>query len=435
MPIRVWEQKREKLASYRPRRVESTPLYRVVYQERNNLEWHWESQFQSRYGVLREEVLKALDAYLDCGILAHGCARAECENQKCRHSIVIPYSCKKRGICPSCSAKRALIFAEHLHSEVLEKVPHRHVVLSLPKRLRPFMKYDRSLNDILLKAAWESLKEMFHAALPQGVPGAVLTVQTAGESLNLNSHIHGICSDGVFDKQGNFHPLSSLNMEKLATLFCHKVLKALQGRGLIADGVVAQILSQKHTGFSAWWGEQLPPGDEGYRLFLARYIDRGPIVNSRIEIDGDVITYHTDKDQLTHEFLPLEFLARITPHIPNKWESTVRYYAHYSHRARGARRKKAASLSTPVILPLPDDQHRKASRAWAALIKRVFEVEPLLCPKCGGRMKIKSLITDPHEVKRLLDNLGIPPFIKPQPISAVGPPQWDLSESDPPLAA
>jgi hypothetical protein len=50
-------------------------------------------------------------------------------------------------------------------------------------------------------------------------------------------------------------------------------------------------------------------------------------------------------------------------------------------------------------------------------------------------MKTKSFITNPHEVKRLLDGLGIPPFIKPLPISAVGPPQWDLSESDPPLAA
>jgi hypothetical protein len=82
MGVRVWERKRENLAAYRPRRVKTTSLYRLVYQERNNLEWQWENQFQSRYGVPRQEVLKTLDAYLDCGILAHGCARAECENQK-----------------------------------------------------------------------------------------------------------------------------------------------------------------------------------------------------------------------------------------------------------------------------------------------------------------------------------------------------------------
>ena len=195
------------------------------------------------------------------------------------------------------------------------------------------------------------------------------------------------------------------------------------------------------------WGEQIPSGDEGYRLFPAGYIPlrpcgatagqvgRGPVVNSRIEIDGDVITCRTDKDRLTHEFSPLEFLARITPHIPNKWESTVRYYAHYSHRARGARKKRAAPASTPAVLPLPDDQHRKASRAWASLIKRVFEVEPLLCPKCGGPMRIKSFITDPHQVKRLLGSVGIPPFIKPLPISGVGPPDMESLCSKPLLAA
>jgi hypothetical protein len=48
------------------------------------------------------------------------------------------------------------------------------------------MKYDRSLNDLLFNAAWQSIKEMFQAVLPGATPGAVLTVQTAGESLNFN---------------------------------------------------------------------------------------------------------------------------------------------------------------------------------------------------------------------------------------------------------
>ena len=52
------------------------------------------------------------------------------------------------------------------------------------------------------------------------------------------------------------------------------------------------------------------PDDKDYRLFLARYIDRGPVADSRIEIVDDVVTYHTDKDGLTHEFSALEFLAR-----------------------------------------------------------------------------------------------------------------------------
>jgi hypothetical protein len=37
--------------------------------------------------------------------------------------------CKRRGVCPSCGAKRAVKFAEHIHSEVIEEVPHRHTVI------------------------------------------------------------------------------------------------------------------------------------------------------------------------------------------------------------------------------------------------------------------------------------------------------------------
>jgi hypothetical protein len=93
------------------------------------------------------EVLKTLDEYLNCGILAHGAARVYCDG--CKHSLLIAFSCKRRGVCPSCGAKRAVKFAEHIYSEVIEDVPHRHTVFTIPKRLRVFFKYDRKLHTIL----------------------------------------------------------------------------------------------------------------------------------------------------------------------------------------------------------------------------------------------------------------------------------------------
>ena len=59
----------------------------------------------------------------------------------------------------------------YLEEEVLEPVPHWHTVLSIPKRLRIFFKYDRGLNHLLFAAAWKAIQEMFAAVLPQGVPG------------------------------------------------------------------------------------------------------------------------------------------------------------------------------------------------------------------------------------------------------------------------
>lgn len=135
-----------------------------MYHARQELEYAWEERFQQQYGVLRDEVLHVLDEYLNCGLLEHGAARVYCDS--CRHSLLVAFSCKKRGVCPSCSKKRAVKFAEHLYHEVLEDVPTRHVVFSIPKRLRPYFRYNRKLCDILFKAAWRSLSER-ELILPQ----------------------------------------------------------------------------------------------------------------------------------------------------------------------------------------------------------------------------------------------------------------------------
>ena len=91
----AWVTSRAKQLKYLRRRPEETSLYHTVYQCRNELEWEWEQRYQPEYGCLRDEVLTALDAYPDCGLLAHGGARARCE--KCSHSRLIAFSCKKRG--------------------------------------------------------------------------------------------------------------------------------------------------------------------------------------------------------------------------------------------------------------------------------------------------------------------------------------------------
>ena len=175
-------------------------------------------------------------------------------------------------------------------------------------------------------------------------------------------------------------------------------------------------------------GEAILPEQQDSQAFVARYIYRGPIANNRIVIDGDIVTYLTN-DGLTHacppkpwrrwEFDALEFLARITPHIPNKWESTTRYYGAYSSRTRGELKKRQQQELTI----LPPTEKKPASRTWAALIKKIYEVDPLTCSKCQGPMKIKAFISDSIEIKRLLANLKIPAFSKPAPIPGPAPPE------------
>jgi hypothetical protein len=98
-------------------------------------------------------------------------------------------------------------------------------------------------------------------------------------------------------------------------------------------------------------------------------------------------------------FDPLDFLAEVTQHIPNKGEHTIRYYGWYSNKSRGMRAKLARlgevvavkNIEAVVDVEEEDTPFRKTCRSrWAALIKKVYEVDPLKCPKCGGQMRIIS---------------------------------------------
>jgi hypothetical protein len=91
-----WEKAKEKLQHYRRRTPEASVLYQIVYHSRDDLQFQWESKFQHQYGCLRDEVVKTFDEYLNCGILAHGAARVYCDG--CKHSILIAFSCKRRGV-------------------------------------------------------------------------------------------------------------------------------------------------------------------------------------------------------------------------------------------------------------------------------------------------------------------------------------------------
>lgn len=400
----TWEKVREKCQHYKRRSPESSTLYQIVFHAKQKLEYCWEERFQSEYGVLRDEVLSVLDEYLNCGLLEHGAARVYCDT--CKHSLLVAFSCKKRGVCPSCSAKRAVIFAEHLYDEVLEDVPTRHIVFSIPKRLRPYFKYNRKLCDILFKAAWKSVEECL--SLETGIPALVLTLQTAGEALNWNPHLHGMIADGVFSEDGTFTQFTEINLKAIEDRFAELVLGAFAKQELITDEVMSQILSQEHSGFSVWVGD--PFQDEGSEKFVARYVERGPLSLEKLTLQDDIVTY-TAKDGTAHEFDAVEFLATLSSHIPKPYESITRYHGWYSCRNRGERKKMIPHETDAIVEPT----HRPSS-SWARCIKQIYELDPLECPKCKSQMRILAFVHDPLEIKNIMKAQGIPDYTAPPPI-------------------
>ena len=403
----LWERAKAKVKWYQRREPEKTDLYRLVSSGRDELPRVWDERFQSEYGCLRDEVLTTFDAYLNCGLLEHGAARVYCDS--CRHSYLVAYSCKKRGVCVSCMAKRAVKFAEHLYEHVLEKIPHRHITFTIPKRIRVFLRYDRGLNDILFSAAWGALKKCLAA---EGTLAAVLTVQSSGEALNHHPHLHGLLADGSFLSDGTFVPFKEIDLGKLNLSFAGRVLAEFHKRELISEEDVAQILSQEHTGFSVWLGDAFE--DKERTLFVARYIERCGLSLQKLSIDEDVVTYITNDGQ-AHEFDALEFLALLSLGVPKPSESVIRYYGWYSCRGRGER-KKRSKLPAASISELPEGPTPTPSLTWAQCIRRIYEVDPLECPRCGAEMRIIAFLHDHHEIEKIMQSLDIPRSQSPPPV-------------------
>jgi hypothetical protein len=105
-----------------------------------------------------------------------------------------------------------------------------------------------------------------------------------------------------------------------------------------------------------------------------------------------------------------EFVARVLVQIPDPRRHLVRYYGAYSNRARGQRRKAEGQLegnsSGEAEEPVPPPPERAAlRRRWANLIRRVYEVDPLVCPRCGAEMRVIGFITEPRVIRRILDHI------------------------------
>ena len=357
----------------------------------------------------------AANKFIKCGDLREGSARVRCDD--CGHSLFVSFSYKVRCFCPSCHQKRILELSMHVREEVFAEVPHRQFVFTIPKRLRIYFRFNRELLGQLPKIAYELIQEVYQAVLGRDdvVPGMVADVQTFGELARWHPHVHAVVSDGVFTPDGMFIPLPTLAVEPFLKLWEHKVFKLLLDEGLITRETVEQMRSWQHSGFSVDKSVLIAATDSDALERLVQYIARCPFSLDRIlkiTTTGHVV-YKAEHDSCRRfpepasgdlragvnrnfqVFDPLDFLAEVTQHIPNKGEHTVRYYGFYSNKSRGMRAKTATEKNIEAVVDVEEEDtpFRKTCRSrWAAMIKKVYEVDPLKCPKCSGQMRIISFI-------------------------------------------
>jgi len=80
----------------------------------------------------------------------------------------------------------------------------------------------------------------------------------------------------------------------------------------------------------------------------------------------------------------------------------VRYYGYYSNKSRGMRKKKENNANSVHNMVESDISRKKFRKNWVRLIQKIYHVDPLLCPKCNGSMRIISYIEDDAIIKKTL---------------------------------
>jgi hypothetical protein len=69
---------------------------------------------------------------------------------------------------------------------------------------------------------------------------------------------------------------------------------------------------------------------------------------------------------------------------------------------------------SPSHPPIIEREYHVSSRGWAEMIRKVYEIDPLLCPRCGGRMRIIAFIEDPKAIDKIIGHLKLS-FIAERP--------------------
>jgi len=297
------------------------------------------------------------------------------------------------------------------------------MVFTLPRFLRNgFIKNRKLLND-LSRIVWKTLKEFMQKTVQvDGVPGNIQVIQTSGNLLNVNPHIHVLISDGVFSANGTFHCIPKYSpqaKEYLLKLYEKKVCDFAIENKLSSRENINRILNQVHTGFSVFLETKLcfiiyNPQKEAKVKQLLRYVNKSFYSMEKvIYTDGtDKVIYRNEYHKGVKKnfecFTCTDFVAAVTVHIPNKNQKMINYYGFYSNKSRGMRQKSETDEEEKSLTIFPaTEEQREYRKKWAQLIRQVFEVDPLRCPICNSEMRIISYIEDKEVIEKILKHMGL----------------------------
>lgn len=421
----------------------------------------WQAALRSELKTLvamkpvRAHVERALRKNATCGELAKGFARVRCV--ECRAEQLVACSCKDRGLCPSCTGRRAAETAAHLIDEVLPEVPMRQYVLALPFEWHGRVAADPALETALLGGVQRELAAFQRAQVGRGAeaqPGSVTFLQRFGSTLNLHVHFHVLALDGVYvpgeDGAPRFVRAPVPTRTQLEALLA-RVARRLRGIAetsasrdpeedqtlpvlrLVAAEPRAPEEPRLHArvdGFDLHAGTVFEAHERVGIERFCRYALRGPLAASRLSPGPrGLLVYRLKaprRDGTTELLLtPLALLERMARLAPAPRMHLTRYHGVLAPAAKWRPKVVPAKPLAPGLAV------RKPMRriAWADLLRRVFAFELLICA-CGGRRRVLATIDEGPVARKILTHLGLP--AEPSRLAPARITQGSLWDTGPP---
>jgi hypothetical protein len=326
--------------AYQPRDPSHTVLYQVIAEHLETFLATLDADPTAKGlpGYVREEFY----AYLQCGVLAHGFVRLGCDT--CPHKMLLAFSCKRRGFCPSCAGRRMAQTAAHLVEQVLPWVPTRQWVVSVPIPLRYWMAGSKDLTATVHTIIRQAISQYYvNQAVKLGLDrekiqaGSVTFIQRFGSALQLNLHVHLIALEGVYldrteaglkPRFVKVEPPSDADIAAVVEKISHRVIRKLRQLGYLEAGIDATVA----TGYDPL-GEDEPELARTMAASVQQRIAFGERAGQKVRRIGAGFGYEGERPALTgarcasvHGF-SLHANVSVPAHRRDQLERLIRYTA------------------------------------------------------------------------------------------------------------
>lgn len=313
---------------YQRRKPEDSLFYRVLAE---NIETFL-TNLAEKGRSLPQHVERELCAFLKCGVLAYGFVRVKCSD--CRYEHLVAFSCKKRGICSSCGAKRMAETAAHLTDNIIPRVPVRQYVLSVPIPLRYWMASNKRLTAKVHKILAESVAQFY--AIDTKTSGSVAFVQRFGSALNLNVHFHMLQIEGYYSKKSTgIHKFirrrspSDRDIQNLLVIISTRIIKLLRRMGYLGE-------PQEQDTYEDPLLEENPTQAECMAASVKQRIALGQRAGQKVRFLGSGFGYEEETPTITGKLcanvngFSLHAATRVRAHQRKRLENLIRYMARPS---------------------------------------------------------------------------------------------------------